>query len=57
MKNLLLFLSDRIVPKTTDIKFKKTSDSTSIIVIADGDLIANETIKMEIYILLGMTNL
>ena len=36
---------DRIVPKTTDIKFKKNSDSTSIIVIADGDLIANETNK------------
>jgi gliding-associated putative ABC transporter substrate-binding component GldG len=36
---------DRIIPKTTDIKFKKNSDSTSIIVIADGDLIANETNK------------
>ena len=36
---------DRIVPKTTDIKFKKNSDSTSIIVIADGDLIANEANK------------
>lgn len=36
---------DRIVPKTNDIKFKKNSDSTSIIVIADGDLIANEINK------------
>ena len=36
---------NRIVPKTADIKFKKNSDSTSIIVIADGDLIANETNK------------
>ena len=33
---------NRIVPKNNDIKFKNISDSTSIIVVSDGDIIANE---------------
>ena len=33
---------NRIVPKNNEINFKSSSDSTSIIVVSDGDLIANE---------------
>ena len=33
---------DRIIPKNNDINFKKFSDSTSIIIVSDGDIIANE---------------
>ena len=33
---------NRIVPKNNDINFKSSSDSTSIIIVSDGDLIANE---------------
>jgi len=33
---------DRIIPKNNDINFKKSSDSTSIIIVSDGDVIANE---------------
>ena len=33
---------DRIIPKNNDINFKKSSDSTSIIIVSDGDIIANE---------------
>ena len=36
---------DRIIPKNNNIKFKNYSDSTSIIVVSDGDLIANEITK------------
>ena len=36
---------NRIVPKNNNIKFKNESDSTSIIVVSDGDLIANEELK------------
>ena len=33
---------NRIVPKNNEINFKSSSDSTSIIIVSDGDLIANE---------------
>lgn len=33
---------NRIVPKNNEINFKSLSDSTSIIIVSDGDLIANE---------------
>ena len=36
---------DRIIPKNNNIKFKSYSDTTSIIVVSDGDLIANEITK------------
>ena len=38
---------NRIVPKNNEINFKSSSDSTSIIIVSDGDLIANEVSSSE----------